>query len=194
MFNAYSENNQTMKSQDICLNLSNFNDGYSAYGNNQGYPDWYVPACGQLALMCLNMAEINTALTAIGGNNIASDKYWSTTEYSTTGVWCLDFYDGEVMYEANKFKEHRVRFVRDVGSTISFTINEVTCYALPGMTWAEWVESIYNPNENVYVINGNYIYHIGAMSMDEIQGVTPGDVIVAGQHYTHNVYTGGKSQ
>lgn len=30
---------------------------------NQGYTDWYIPACGQLALMYLNMTAINNALT-----------------------------------------------------------------------------------------------------------------------------------
>ena len=90
--------------------LNTFNE--SSNTENFGYTDWYIPACGQLALMWLNMAEINTALTAIGGTTISSGLYWSSSEYSSSYGWCVYFSNG---YVSNyiKYNVYRVRFVRD---------------------------------------------------------------------------------
>ena len=90
--------------------LNTFNE--SSNTENFGYTDWYIPACGQLALMWLNMAEINTALTAIGGTTISSGSYWSSSEYSSSGGWRVYFYSGGVgSYSKDDY--NRVRFVRD---------------------------------------------------------------------------------
>jgi hypothetical protein len=65
--------------KDICTVLNTFNT--TTDSNNIGKNDWYVPACGQLALMWLNKKEINEALAKIGGNALA-DEYWSSSEKS----------------------------------------------------------------------------------------------------------------
>ena len=80
---------------------------------NQGYSDWYVPACGQLYLMYSHKTAINTALTKIGGTTIADYYYWSSSEYGGSYAWVVLFISG---YVDNYYKNYnyRVRLVRDI--------------------------------------------------------------------------------
>lgn len=101
-------------------------DSYTEYANmgtwcrifnqteteNQGYTDWYIPACGQLALMYLNMTAINNALTKIGGQTIASDEYWSSSEYGSNYGLNVGFDHGDVG-NLRKSYNGQVRFVRN---------------------------------------------------------------------------------
>ena len=95
--------------KDMCAVLNTFNAATD--GSNAGKNDWYVPACGQLALMHLNKTEINAALTKIGGTKLY-DCYWSSSEKSSNWAWCVDLYDGHV-YTGYKSNDSKVRFVRD---------------------------------------------------------------------------------
>ena len=90
--------------KDMCTVLNTFNASDS-------YKDWYVPACGQLALMYLNMTEINAALTKIGGTALAAEGYWSSSESSSRYAWSVYLKDGFV-YSSLKDGSYRVRFVR----------------------------------------------------------------------------------
>lgn len=92
--------------KDMCTVLNTFNASDS-------FKDWYVPACGQLALMYLNMTEINAALAKIGGTALAAARYWSSSENSFYVAWRAYFYDGFV-YNNSKDGYGRVRFVRDL--------------------------------------------------------------------------------
>ena len=114
------------KANTAALLAASDTDSYTTYANmatwcrifnqtateNQGYTDWYIPACGQLSLMYLNMTAINNALTKIGGQTIASYFYWSSSEYSSNYGWRVGFSNGGV-YSSNKDFSYRVRFVRD---------------------------------------------------------------------------------
>ena len=94
--------------KDMCTVLNTFNASDS-------FKDWYVPACGQLALMYLNMTEINAALAKIGGTALAAEDYWSSSEHSSGRAWCVRFGDGNVHYNYDKDSYiSRVRFVRDI--------------------------------------------------------------------------------
>lgn len=92
--------------RDMCTVLNTFNASDS-------HDDWYVPACGQLALMYLNMTEINAALTKIGGTALAAEYYWSSSEGSSDAAWFVGFLDGYVNGYYRDY-ENRVRFVRDI--------------------------------------------------------------------------------
>lgn len=115
------------KANTAALLAASYTDRYPVHANmatwcktfnetateNQGYTDWYIPACGQLSLMYLNMTAINNALTKIGGQTIASIYYWSSSEYSSSYGWYVDFDNGCVdSYIKND--SYRVRFVRDI--------------------------------------------------------------------------------
>lgn len=107
---GYTEHGVSMDARDMCSVLNTFNASDS---NN----DWYVPACGQLALMYLNMTEINAALAKIGGTALALEGYWSSSEASSLSAWTVDFINGYVC-DGNDYygKDYdcRVRFVRDI--------------------------------------------------------------------------------
>ena len=95
--------------KDMCKVLETFNAG----SGNQGHSDWYVPACGQLALMHLNMTEINAVLAKIGGTALAAGSYWSSSEYSSGYAWSV-YFDNCYVRSDNKDYFRRVRFVRDI--------------------------------------------------------------------------------
>jgi hypothetical protein len=100
--------------QDMGTILKNFNATEVA-ANRAG--DWYIPACGQLALMYLNMTTINEALTKIEGTviRVNSDEcYWSSSEYSSNAAWGVAFGRCEVRYFNKDYSLSRVRFVRDL--------------------------------------------------------------------------------
>lgn len=79
----------------------------------KGYEEWYIPSCGQLALMYRNMNKINLALTDIGGQKMASDIYWASSEDSSKKAWYVNFSSG-VMGSYDKNNSYRVRLVRDI--------------------------------------------------------------------------------
>lgn len=80
---------------------------------NFGKRDWYIPSCGQLALIFLNMQEINKALEKIGGKQLTGNGYWSSTECSKDMAWYIGFQNGPVSaYE--KSGKFRVRLIRDI--------------------------------------------------------------------------------
>lgn len=115
------------KANTAALLAASDTDSYTTYANmatwcrifnqtateNQGYTDWYIPACGQLSLMYLNMTAINSALTKIGGQTISSDIYWSSSEYSSDPGWSVSFDNGRVSYTIKNYST-LVRFVRDL--------------------------------------------------------------------------------
>lgn len=95
--------------RDMCTVLNTFNASDS-------HNDWYVPACGQLALMYLNMSEINAALSKIGGTALAAERYWSSSEDFSYNAWNVYFSNGYVC-EYSKDDSFRVRFVRDISAS-----------------------------------------------------------------------------
>ena len=106
---GYTEHGVSMDARDMCSVLNTFNASDS---NN----DWYVPACGQLALMYLYETKINEALTKIGGVALASDgfgRYWSSSESGSDGGWYVRFCSSSVD-SRREDNGSRVRFVLDL--------------------------------------------------------------------------------
>lgn len=103
---GYTEHGVSMEARDMCTVLNTFNASDS-------FKDWYVPACGQLALMFLNKTEINAALAKIGGTAFELDYYWSSSEYNASSAWSVVFSNGYVS-NRNKGNNDPVRFVRDI--------------------------------------------------------------------------------
>ena len=103
--------NSSSHSRDMCTVLNTLNAATD--GSNAGKYNWYVPACGQLALMYLAKADIDAALDKIGGTALADKTYWSSTENSSSTAWYVDFKDG---YVSGRYKDeyNRVRFIHDI--------------------------------------------------------------------------------
>ena len=68
-----------------------------------GYSDWYLPARQELNLLYQNSPNI--------GGFVYSNRYWSSTEFSTTNAWLFGFDNGYI-YNANKSNAYYVRCVR----------------------------------------------------------------------------------
>ena len=99
----------TSNAKNMCKDLETFNAG----SDNQGHSDWYIPACGQLALMYLAKTDINAALANIGGTAFESNYYWSSSEFDARNAWRVFFGNGGV-YSSFKTNDNRVRFIRDI--------------------------------------------------------------------------------
>lgn len=69
----------------------------------------YIPSLGELYIICLNQYAINEALKFVGGQPLAKDWYWSSTEYSATTAWNLNLYGGLAAYGAKATGTNRVR-------------------------------------------------------------------------------------
>jgi hypothetical protein len=70
----------------------------------------WIPSMGELALIWRNRERINEALKHVGGEPFISDWYWSSTEYSATGAWYLNFSNG-TLNNGGKFITYVVRAV-----------------------------------------------------------------------------------
>ena len=100
---------KTPSSSYIGAATADFRNG----ANSQGFTDWFVPAAGQLAYMCLNVTEINTLLDKCGGTSLPMDWHWSSSEYTATGAWCVNFSDSQVCGVGKDGRVY-VRFCRDI--------------------------------------------------------------------------------
>ena len=49
----------------------------------------YVPSTGEMLFIFTHKKDINIALEKAGGQPIADDWYWTSTEYSATNAWSL---------------------------------------------------------------------------------------------------------
>lgn len=61
----------------------------------------YIPSLGQLNLMSHYMDELNKAFAYVSASPLSSEWYWSSTEISQGGAWCVYFSNG---YALNNFK------------------------------------------------------------------------------------------
>ena len=102
---------------------------FNADGNaeNFGHKDWYIPACGQLGLIYLNVEKINETLNKIGGYpfGYAPDRfnsfgyYMSSTEFSAYYDWIIEFEGstaGRVYLraKAGQYSGTQVRLIRAI--------------------------------------------------------------------------------
>lgn len=54
----------------------------------------YLPALGEWNTAYANKAAIDEAMTLIGGTELGSNYYWSSTQYSAGIAWYLSWYNG----------------------------------------------------------------------------------------------------
>ena len=68
----------------------------------------YIPSLGELYIICLNQYAINEALKFVGGQPLAKDWYWSSTEFSATYAWSLYLNDVNSRYGTKATFKFRV--------------------------------------------------------------------------------------
>ena len=69
----------------------------------------YIPAVGEMYLIYLHKKALNEALEAVGGEPIANDWYWTSTEFSATYAWYLYLGGGSMNYYTKAAGTYRIR-------------------------------------------------------------------------------------
>ena len=69
----------------------------------------YIPAVGEMYLIYLHKKALNEALEAVGGEPIADEWYWTSTEYSATNAWNLYLGNGGAYANTKAAYQFRVR-------------------------------------------------------------------------------------
>ena len=86
---------------------------------NEGYQDWFVPSCAQMACMAILCAKIESVLSKVPGAAIFDHSnrtdYWTSTEKSASDAWYVGFFDGGVgTGPKNNNRPKRCRLVREL--------------------------------------------------------------------------------
>lgn len=71
---------------------------------------WYVPACGQLAVLMQNLTTVNSSLATVNGTEIPTKWIWSSTEYGSDRAWGVG--DNGNISNVPKGSGYKVRSVR----------------------------------------------------------------------------------
>lgn len=78
---------------------------------NEGYSDWFVPAVGQLAFMCLMKEDLNRLLTLLGEG--ISYGSLSSTEFNSIAAWKVEFGNGRII-NYGKDNVYPLRLIREL--------------------------------------------------------------------------------
>lgn len=70
---------------------------------------WYIPSMGEMLFIFTHRKEVNAALEKAGGQPIADDWYWTSTECSATYAWTLNLGNGLMNLNAKAAYTSRVR-------------------------------------------------------------------------------------
>ena len=70
---------------------------------------WYIPSMGEMLFIFTHRKEVNAALEKAGGQPIADDWYWTSTECSAADAWYLNLNNGRMNYGTKATYTHRVR-------------------------------------------------------------------------------------
>ena len=70
---------------------------------------WYIPSMGEMLFIFTHRKEVNAALEKAGGQPIADDWYWTSTEYSAPNAWRLGLNNGNMFTNAKATNTYRVR-------------------------------------------------------------------------------------
>lgn len=107
-----SETSSTMATVGHLLNA--FNSSSTSVKVNLGFNDWYLPACGQLALCVINLTEINEALKAISGS-ILENSHWTSTQVNENCAYDIELSsNNHIRITMPKSGNSYVRFIRDL--------------------------------------------------------------------------------
>ena len=85
----------------FCYNYSSPN--LNGHGQGLTTGQWWLPSLGELYTIFANFEKINFALSlCTGAQQLVRDAYWSSTEYSATNAWYLNFFNGLQNYGGTK--------------------------------------------------------------------------------------------
>ena len=96
--NGLSDFNGLSNTQTLVGLGTGYTAANAAYKYNDGVRNlrWYLPALGELGYLLLRINEINKTITALGGVAVASDYFWSSSEYSINNAYRLGTNSGNI--------------------------------------------------------------------------------------------------
>lgn len=96
--NALSDFNGLSNTQVLVGLGSNYKAANAAWGYNDGVSNtqWYLPSAGELGFMVARFKTINNTISQLGGVAVPSYAFWSSTEYSSNGVYYMGTLYGNV--------------------------------------------------------------------------------------------------
>ena len=98
---VYGADNVSEYAADLCRNYI-FKHGKAGF----------LPAVGQLLVMYRLKSSINSALSLIGGDLLADDYHWSSSQYNSDGAWLVFLNYGYV----DSYDKNGTRYVRAICS------------------------------------------------------------------------------
>ena len=108
--NALSDFNGLSNTQTLVGLGSGYIAANAAYNYNDGVSNtqWYLPSAGELGFMAARFKTINNTISMLSGVAVPSYYFWSSTEYSSNGVYYMRTNNGDVDY----FDKDNNRYVR----------------------------------------------------------------------------------
>ena len=106
--NALSDFNGLSNTETLVGLGADYVAANAAYKYSDGVSNlqWYLPAMGELGFLAPRFKEINNIITALGGVAVASYYFWSSSEYSSSGAYGLNTYNGYVDYFVKSFNSY----------------------------------------------------------------------------------------
>lgn len=99
-------NSGLITSIDIGKALVNFR-------NSSGNNSWFIPSCGEMALLYLYKTKVNEALGKLGGVALEDAEYWTSTERDGRSAWYINLSSGKVD-NVGKLDKKKRRYLREI--------------------------------------------------------------------------------
>ena len=168
----------------IDKSVSDDNGSYLKTATSLGFSSSALKGC------CFNFDGLS--LESFAGKTVEIHFFALTNEnkvkcvFQLSGINVPDFSETESDSEIESGSESETE-TDNVANEITFTIQDVTCTALEGMTWGEWVNSTYNVFGCYIDLGGAVCYHNDDWVGYEEVVVLSSDIIIAGGCYVNNL-------
>lgn len=83
------------------------------FRNSSGNNSWFIPSCGEMALLYLYKTKVNEALGKLGGVALEDADYWTSTERDARSAWHINLSSGKVD-NTGKLNKKKRRYLREI--------------------------------------------------------------------------------
>ena len=182
--NALSDFNGSGNTQT----LVGLGSDYVAANKANSYTDgvsniqWYLPSAGELGFLLVRYKSIGSTISMLKATNIPDTGLWTSTECSSSHVYYMSV--SGIVDDLSKSYSRYVRpfamlDINEENKIIKFAIDHnyliQTYNAEDGMTWGEFVNSIYadvnihvNSNEDVLYNYSNILYNGASVKSSDV--------------------------
>ena len=83
------------------------------FRNSSGNNSWFIPSCGEMALLYLYKTKVNEALGKLGSVALEDAEYWTSTERDGRSAWYINLSSGKVD-NTGKLNKKKRRYLREI--------------------------------------------------------------------------------